>query len=476
MKQLLGYWFLFLIICISSTSSIKAQKVYSLKECIDIAIQNNFTIQQNRFQEERGQIYWQQSKLNVLPNVSGNINQGLNLGRSIDPFTNSYTTQEINSTSVGLNAGMTLFNGFSLQSTIKQRALNWEALEQSVEDQKDKIALQVVLAYLQLLTNQELLDQAKNQLSVSAEQLRRMEVLNETGAVKPSDYADVKGQFHNDEVAIARTENNIKTSKLELCRLLNIPYSDSFEVEKMDPTEGLLAKDLSSEEIYQRSLDYIPSVKAAALNEKSTEWFVKAERGRLWPTLRLGANVNTNYSSIAANNTLINSNIVSSDDYIDVNGTRYNVYKTEKEYESNKIPYFDQIKNNRYTTVFLSLQIPLFNNLLQRNNLRLAKIDLKEATARTQTMKTALQIEIEQAWQNQKTSIKEFVSMQQQVNAYEMSFQAATARFNEGVGNSIDYLTTKNNLDRVNSNLIITKYTLLLRTKILEYYEGNKIW
>lgn len=466
----------FVLLGFINFQSLNAQNTLSLKDCIDLAIENNINIQQSKFQEERNKVNWQQSKFNLLPSINSNINQGINLGRSIDPFTNSYTTQEINSTGIGIGAGMTLFRGLSLQNSIKYRATSWEAAEQSVENEKDRIALSVILAYLQVLSNQELLDQAKSQLTVSLEQVKRMELLDSTGAIKPSDLSDVQGQLYNDQITIARTENNIKAAKIELCRLMNIPYSESIEVEKMNPEEGFLLREASAAELYKNSVENLPSIKAASLEEKSLEWLVKSEKGRLWPTLNLGANVNTNYSSIASNSVLKSSTVVPSNDYITIGGTHYNVYKPYNEFENNKIPYFDQIKNNRYTTIFLSLQIPLFNNFNTRNNIKLAKINWREAQVRTTTAKTSLQLEIEQAWENQKTNIKEYAAMQNQVAAYETSFNAATIRFNEGVGNSVDYITTKNNLDRANSNLIITKYNLLLRTKILEFYEGKKLW
>ena len=64
----------------------------------------------------------------------------------------------------------------------------------------------------------------------------------------------------------------------------------------------------------------------------------------------------------------------------------------------------------------------------------------------------------------------------EQVNAFTESFRAAEIRFNSGVGNSIDYLTAKNNLDRANLNLINAQYDYVLRTKILDYYKGVKLW
>jgi len=64
----------------------------------------------------------------------------------------------------------------------------------------------------------------------------------------------------------------------------------------------------------------------------------------------------------------------------------------------------------------------------------------------------------------------------EQVDAYTESFRAAEIRFNNGVGTPVDYLTAKNNLDRANINLITAKYDYVLRTKILDYYQGKQLW
>jgi outer membrane protein len=64
----------------------------------------------------------------------------------------------------------------------------------------------------------------------------------------------------------------------------------------------------------------------------------------------------------------------------------------------------------------------------------------------------------------------------EQVSAYTESFRAAETRFNNGVGTSIDYLTAKTNLDRANINLITAQYDYILRTKILDYYQGKQLW
>jgi outer membrane protein len=71
-----------------------------------------------------------------------------------------------------------------------------------------------------------------------------------------------------------------------------------------------------------------------------------------------------------------------------------------------------------------------------------------------------------------------YLALLDQVAAYTESFHAAEARYNTGSTTliSLDYLTAKNNLDRANVNLIIARYDYILRTKILDYYQGKPLW
>ncbi len=71
------------------------------------------------------------------------------------------------------------------------------------------------------------------------------------------------------------------------------------------------------------------------------------------------------------------------------------------------------------------------------------------------------------------TSFDRYQKTQDQVKAYQESFRVAQVRFDAGLYTSVDYVIAKNNLDQANINLIAIKYDYILRTKILDYYQGK---
>lgn len=453
-----------------------AQQVLSLKQCIETALQNNIDVLQTINSSDRSEMVKKQAKLNQLPDLNSSISPGVSMGRSIDPFSNTYTDQKINSTSFGLNSGVVLFNGLSMQSSVKQTAAAFNAAKAGIQQQMDNIRISVILAYLQALSFREQITQATKQYELSNEQVKRMEILDGEGAIKPYELSDLKGQAANDQLSIINLKNNELIALVDLCRLMNIAFRQDLQVEPLNADSLLMEYTLDREGVYQTALQNLAQFKALDYTEQAAKWGVKVQKGRLYPTLRFDANLNTYYSSAATTNVLTSSGVSTSADYVTINGQDIFVNKPYSNFDAKHIPNFDQFKNNRYTSFNLTLAIPIFNNFRVRNNIKLAKIDLREAQQRTATAKTALQLDVEQASQNLQTASDRYKTLLQQTKDYDQSFKAATVRFNEGLGNSIDYLTAKNNLDRANSNLIAARFDYMLRTKILDFYQGRPLW
>ncbi len=452
------------------------QKMLTLQQCVDTALRNNFLVQQNGLQSQTAEVNWKQAKLNLLPNLNGSAGNGVSRGRSIDPFTNSYTNEQYNYANYGLSSGITLFQGLAAQNLIKQTSLNYQASQMDWQQAKDNATIGVILAYLQVLSNEDLLAQADSQSVYSRKQVERLELLNQQGAIRPSDLTDLKGQYANDQLAMINSQTALVTAKINLCQLMNIPYDENMELEKINPESVAVKYESKPDEIYRTALNQFAQVKAVDLRKQSAERAVKVARGQLYPLLSFNANFNTNYSSAANQNVFLNTTDVATSDYVIQSGVKNPVIHPQDNYSSEKISYGTQLNNNRYNDFSLNLRIPIFNQLYQRNQVKIAKINVKNADLVAQTTKTQLQQDIEQAYVNMVSASNRYKILLDQVSAYTESFSAAEVRFNNGVGTSIDYLAAKNNMDRANINMITSRYDYVLRTKVLDYYQGKQLW
>jgi len=450
--------------------------ILTLQQAVEAAMKNELTIRQVQTDMETSQIALKQAKGNLLPDLIGNINHGMQQGRSIDPFTNSYVNQQINFASYNLNSSVTLFNGFQLLNTVRQQRYAYNAAQMELQMVKDNITMQVILAYLQILNAEDQVKLAEVQAGLSRNQVERLEILHKDGAIVPSLLYDLKGQLASDEVSMVNAKNNLDQARLNLSQLMNVPFDKNLQVERLTADQISLVYDADAETVYNAALGQLAIVKAADFRQQSANMAVRAARGGYSPSLFLSGNFNTNYSSAARTETLVNVVDVSTNDYVVVGGNKVSVISPQANFSSSKISYGSQLRNNYSTSVALGLRIPIVNGLFARNQVALAKINLKQANFIAQTTRTQLRQNIDQAYFNMKGAQERYRVLQEQVNAFAESFRIAEVRFNAGLGTSVDYLVARINLDRANLNLVNARYDYVLRTKLLDYYQSKPLW
>lgn len=461
-----------LYLCMFMAIGVVMQAQYSLKQCIDSAITNNLELKQAELQMQSSRIDWQQARANMLPTLNGSIGHGINQGRSIDPFTNDYIDQRYNFAGYGLSSGITLFNGLGVQNTIKQNSLIYQASKMDVQQMKDNLTLNIILAYLQVLTNQDLLEQSQGQVEVSRQQVERLQKMNQEGAIVPSQLTNLQGELAANEVGVIDNQNALQTSKLALFQLMNVMFDSSANFERINVDAFNLQYDAGVAEIYETALDKLALVKAADLRKESAVKGVQAAKGFLYPQLSLNGNMNTNYSSAAMQNIFLKREDITTDNYVTVDGVKTNVISPQDQFRSDKIDYGKQLNNNLYTTISLDLRIPLLNSFSARNRVKKANIQLKSYDYVAESTRVQLRQAVEQAYANMTAARNRYKALLTQVAAFKESFRTSEVRFNAGVETVVDYVIAKNNLDRANSNLIIARYDYLLRTKVLDYYRG----
>ncbi|HVG11847.1 MAG TPA: TolC family protein, partial [Flavisolibacter sp.] len=263
-------------------------QVLTLPQAIDVAIRNNIDVAQRGLTADAEAINYKQAKLALLPSVNGEVAHGVNRGRSIDPFTNAFVNQKINYAAYGLGSDLTLFNGFTLRNRIRQNGFTYGAAKLELEQEKDNLTLAVILAYLQVLSNEDQVALASKQVAVTGAQVERLEKLNREGAISPPQLYDLKGQLKEAELNRVTAENAVATSKLALTQLMTVPYDPNIRLEKIAGTELLQQFPSTPAEVYKNAIEKLSLVKAAELRKRSAQEAIKVAKGGLYPTLALG--------------------------------------------------------------------------------------------------------------------------------------------------------------------------------------------
>lgn len=453
--------------------------VWTLRECVDYALANNLLVKRSELDLELSSIDKRQSKLAMFPSANAQASYGYNWGRGIDPVTNDFVSSQRNGfTSLGASSGVTLFNGFRIQNTIKQSNLELEASEEDLAKSRNDVTLNVISLFVNVVFNKELLENARLQLSSSQQQFERTQKLVAAGSLPKSDELNLDAQVATNELNVINQENALALSLLQLQQALQLPASDNFDVETPEITTEDLVLDQTREEIYQIAKGTMPEITSAKLRIESSLYGIRAARGNLYPRLSLNASINTNYSSSSATVFVPDGVEEYPTGYYwkDASNNMVPVYGIRPDGSMQEIYGFtDQVTDNLYKSVNLTLSIPLFNGFNARSNVQRAMITNEQAKIASREVDNTLRQNVETSFNNAIAASKSYNASLRQVGAREEAYRMAKQRFDIGAANYVEYQLAENDLFQARSDLARAKYEFIFRKKVIDFYQGKPL-
>lgn len=457
---------------------------WSLKQCIDYALANSLTVQRSTYNVETAEVNLKQAKANVLPNLNGSASYGYNWGRSVNPVTNQFTTQEINYLSPSLSSSVTIFNGFRIQNSIKQNAKDYQASQMDLQKSKNDLILNIASLFVNVIFNKEQVQNARSQLSSSQQQYERTKKQVAAGALPKSNELNLDAQVATNELNVITRENALALALLQLKQALQLPASVPLDVITPDLDVEDLVLEQSRQEIFDIARTTLPEVKSAQLKILSADYAVKAARGNLYPRLSLNGSLNSNYSSASDRERFIADGgdpIITYPQIGVVGGTGGEaVYSSTPVVETSGYTVSgygrtDQLKDNFARSVSLSLTLPIFNNLQTRATYQRTVINRQLAEISAKEIDNTLRQNVETSYNDAIAASKTYNSSLRQVSAREEAFRMTKQRFDIGAVPYVEYQVAENDLFQAKSDLARAKYDFILKKKVLDFYQGKPI-
>lgn len=433
-----------LLACLSA--GLQAQETWSLRRCIDYAIEHNIDIRQAANTAEQSAVEVNTAKWARLPNLNGSANQSWNWGRTQtavpDETTGDYSTVYVNTASNGTNMQLStsipLFTGLELPHQYSLAKLNLKAATADLQKAKDDISINIASAYLQVLFNQELHDVALGQVELSLQQCQRIESLAGVGKASSAEVADARARVAQDRMTAVQTENDYRLSLLSLSQLIELDSPEGFMLES--PSTAITPSPVTPpDDIYQMTLTSKASIQAAQYRLEGSKHSVRIAQSGFYPQLNLNGSLGTSY-------------------YSTINRT-----------------FRQQMGDNFSKYLGLSLSVPLFNRLATRNRVRTARLQQENYALQLENAKKTLYKEIQQAWYNATAAESKYASSHAATLASEESFRLMTQKYENGKANAVEFNEAKQNLMKAQSDELQAKYEYLFRTKILDFYKGVPI-
>lgn len=465
--------FSFLLIALLFASNLWAQsnvEAWSLAKCLQYARQNNRQLQQLALQTQSAVVNERQSRQDRLPNANAGLSSGTNLGRSIDPTTNTFSTQAIGAIQANLSSSVTLYNGGLLKNTIAQRGMELELAQLQTDETANNLTLSIIAAYLQILLGESQVSVIDQQIAMTQTQRERVTKLIEAGVLPAGDILDIDAQIASDNLSRVNGTNSVAAALLNLRQLLAY-YEQPFGIEHPDYPEPNEA-DLYSrnpENTYQKALTTQPGLKTSMLQTQIARQQLKIAACNKLPVVSLNINVSSNYSSLMQRLASELPTGLAQAPLITASGE--SIFSPTFSFE--KTPLFTQIADNLGALVGVNVSIPIFNRNRVNNSLSLAEIGIQNSQLNEKIVQERLRQNIEQAYLDARAALSRYQSTKANIDALQKALQHTEKRYNLGMLNSLDYVNARNRLASAELNLQSAKYDYFFRLKIIDYYEGK---
>lgn len=462
--------FLILLVVFSLSAVSNAQEVWSLERCVTYALDNNINIQQAKLGKEFAQLDVNQAKHAKYPSINGGSSVNWNFGRTVDPVTNDFNTETFFANNISISTGVILYNGGRIKNSYKQSQINNEAASFDMQQSERDIALLVANAYLSALFAEENYKITENQLALSQEQLGQLEKLIKAGTRPANEALNIEAQIALNEQNILSAENNIATAYLNLKQLMQIEKDIKVVVPEEEVKVNSDPEILRIDEVYASALRTQPNIKSADLNLESANLGVKIAESALLPSISAGGSLGSNYSNKGIRIDGVTEVIV--DQEIFLNNIPQTIgFPQEVPIISNN-PYFSQMTDNVSYGVGVNLNIPIYNNMVNRTNIERAKLNIKTTELSNTQLKNNLKTQVQQALTDARIAKKQYSASQKSMNALKAAFDNTKRKYDLGAVNTYDYIDAKNQLDVAQLNLIIAKYDYIFKTKVIDFYMG----
>ena len=430
------------------TVSASAQKLWTLQECIDYAMENNITLQKSKLQKSSATEDLKGSKAALLPTFSASTNQTLGYQPWKDTgmayVSNGTVNTKVDKTSYNgsysVNGQWTVWNGNRNYNNIKRDRLAEEEAELSAQETANSIQERIAQLYAQILYMAENVTVNEQMLETSKKNEDRGREMLEVGKMSKADLAQLSAQRANDEYSIVEAKSQLMNYELQLKQLLEITDEERFQV--VIPKIGddqILAEIPAMQTVYEMALVNRPEINRSQLAINRSDVNLSIAKAGWMPTVNLTGGVTTSTNSLS--------------------GTGWG----------------SQFKSNVNTSLGLGVTMPIYDGRSTKTSVNKAKIQQLQARLDLQDLQKDLYSDIQEYWLNAWTNQEKYKAASSSVESAQQSYDLLSEQFRLGLKNIVELMAGKDKLLEAQQNLLQSKYMTLYYQQMLKFYESGEM-
>lgn len=440
---------LFFTVILASAMPFSAQeaKQWSLKDCIQYALDKNIQLRQEKISLQESEEEVQSAKAALFPSLSFNTGQNI-VNRPFQEQSAMVNGTEIiesnNKTtyngSYNLSAQWTVWNGNKRLNNIKQQKTNRNIARLNVSEAENTLQEEIVRLFIQILYADESVAINKATLEGSQATFERGEELFNEGSLSKADLAQLEAQVSNDQYQLVTAESTLRSYKLQLKQLLELNGSQEMNLILPQPDDlQIMALLPSKEDVYQTALLTRPEIQSGKLSIENAKLSLSSAKAGYMPTISLSASTSSMTNNASQNN------------------------------------WAHQMKYGWNNMIGLNISIPISDQRQTETAVRKARLQYNASLLTLSDIQKTLYSNIENAYLDALNAQQQYKAAGAKLKSSQLSFDMVSEQFNLGMKNTVELLTEKNNLQSAQQQCIQAKYMALLNRTLLNFYAGREI-
>ncbi|MBS9773576.1 MAG: TolC family protein [Tenacibaculum sp.] len=424
------------IIFLSCCSFLNAQKKWSLEECFNYAFENNLEVIGGKYNKEIQLQNVKIAKREYLPNITGNITNNFQFGTLKTPQ-EEHMRNDLFSNNLSLNTQLLVFNAGKVNKNIEKNEYDLSATDYDLKQIKNKIRLQIIQQYLQILLKKEVKKIADESVLNSEKILERAKKTTKIGTTAKIVEVEAFANLAREKQKQKNAEIDINRSLFNLAITLQLDNYKTFDIEDIIIPNSLHHQLKPIDEKLNLAYKNQPDIKSAELSVLSAKKQTEIIKTNLYPSVHLTTGVSTNYLD--------------------------NFHKKQ-------IDFHKQYDNNFIQKVGINIQIPIFNKGI--TNLQIKQFRKKEQLASNNLTlkKQKLKQQIQTIYFNINSNYEKYLAFLESEKLAKLSYDFAQKSFSAGRTTIYDLNRVRNNYVNAQSSLIQAKYNYIFSLKLLDFY------
>ncbi|MCX6140348.1 MAG: TolC family protein [Candidatus Kapabacteria bacterium] len=439
---------LLIVLSILTTASMHAQEQgrgkLTLKDCIRIAIENSFDLQDSYAASRAAGAGLTQAFGAYLPSadITANYNRQLtNLKEQFSIVNGVPIVGQPLPNTYGLtgNLNLTLFNGFRREAQYDAAQANVDATTEDVRFNRLSTAFDVTRKYIDVLRKQQLLNARLENLALSQATFDRVKTLKDNGRSTIQQVMSQETELANQEVSVVTAQNDRDVAKAQLLNAMSVSPSQLIEIDETSIAGEATAntveefrRKVGPESIsIQRAFETRPDLNANRKRVSAAESGITSATATYWPTLSANAGYNWRNFSVGG---------------FDTQGQVY---------------------------IGLLIRIPVFDQFVTNLNIQNAELQHTRQSMTLARLENQIRTNIRSAYLQLSAAEKGLEITDRAMKSATINFNAVQERFNVGSATLLDVQTANNQLITARVNHVTAVYAYHDAATYVEFTVGT---